>query len=475
MDMTFKGTKPDFVTLMEKRRPIKTPVAWGTLAVPGRPGVVLTEKIIDPITIPVKILIEGRNRDEYLRNVEKVAEWLDSSKEEALIFSDDPNREYKAVAQGEVLPTDEIVIFSIIDIDFFCPNPYKYAPPETVPFTDGTAVLYNQGSIPVGPIIKANVLQNVSYMDVFTEDRYMRIGKPPNDGQALVDPEPLVFHDPFSNLTGWEYGGLAVDGGEAIGSFTTQDGYFIPNDYGTGGTYHGPAAKKAVPQAPLTDFKVEYEVKFMNVKGKYGRTELYLLDDLGNHIGKLAIKSRYHNPNNTVEVRIGGGTNYRFLVNYEGGPKGTEWNSFEGVIRLQRKGNVFEAYVAKVNQTTGKHYYAHHVRYEDVENQFPGNLSQVQVHTATWGQQEPLGAQAKDVKVWTFTEVPELDPSIIAVPGDEIEINFPDSAIYINGEDRKKLKDIAATFFKLPPGTHALLLHPLGAFDATATIREGFK
>ena len=476
MDLTYKGTKPIGVTLMGKGRPMKAPVSWESVSLPNRPGAVLIDKKIEPVIVPVRLLIEGADHEDYLRKMEEVADWLDAEKPEPLKFTDNPNRTYFAVPQGDFSPSDELVVYSEMNIEFYCPDPYKYADPKVSPFVDGAAVIYNQGSINAGPIIKAGVLQPISYMDVFTDEAYMRIGKPPQDGQPIVESQRLAFHSKFDNLTGWSALGTTVDGGTVTGTYAVSGGTFIVSNYGTAaGEYHGPALKQAIPGNPLTDFRVDFHFRFPTPRGKHGRIECYLLDDQGNHIGKLAMKNRYNNPNNMVEVRIGGGSTYTFIFLDYGGSRKTEWDDFHGMIRLSRKGNVYDVYIAKIDEQTRKHTFARTANFVDEENLYAGNLSQVQVHSATWGTQEAAPVAATDLTVFEHMPVPSTDPNIIAVPGDEIEIDFPNSAIYINGEERKDLKDIAARFFKMKPGTHALLLEPFASLDATATIREGFK
>lgn len=472
MSIIYKGLPlPPYVTVLEVGRPVRAPITWESFSVSGLAGVIPSEKTEGPISIRIRVLVEGKNRDDYERNLENFSNWMEAETPEPLVFANNPLRTYFALPQGNFDPPDGVNKFGKFSFDFFCPDPYKYAPEKTAPFTNGVAVLDNKGSVPVGPVVVADVIKDVDYMDVFTDTAFMRIGEPAELGKTAVKAETRLMDNGMDNMTGWTYGGLSVDGGTAAGTFVTDGNSINPKEFGTGTTWHGPAIKQAISGAPLTDWRVEYKLAFNNVKGKYGRVELYLLDDQGNHIGKLAIWSREKVPTNTVEIRIGGGSVYTFIVNDANNGR---WNNFSGILQLSKKGNVFEAYVAQIDGN-GKHNYSKSYRYVDTERKYSGNLSQIQLHAGVYNTLTPIISQSTDVEIYRYNEIPKTDPRIIALAGDKIELDFPNSAIYVNGKERKDLKDFAATFFKMPKGTNALLLEPANSFNATAKIREGFR
>lgn len=476
MSMKFKGSMPKYVTVMEVGRPQKAPVGWETFKVPGRPGVLLMDKTIEPFSIPITFLIEGAEREEYLRNVEDFTTWIDCEKEEELIFDDDDNRIYFAVTQGETRPSDELNIFSVVTIDFFIPDGRKYAREKTSVFSNGVANIFNKGTEPLKPVIYALAKSDVTHMDVLSDGRYLRIGQPPGFGQVALKEKEIVLNDPMNNLTGWTSSGVQTDNGDNNGTFGVAGGEFFVSSWGTGNRYNGPTMKKGVPQSPLTDFAIEFHFTFPTIAGTLGRVELYMLNDQGVAIGKLAMKKTGADVGNTVEVRLGGGAVYTFPVVFGGGSRGTEWNNFHGFIRLEKRANVYEIYIAKtIPGNESRHQYPHSVTYVDEGNLYGGNLSQVQVHIAKPGAFSPVDARIRDVKVWKINPIPDKDPAIIAQFGDYIEVDFPNSAIYINGEERRELKDLFSTFFKLPVGNTSIAIDPYEKFDAVAVVREVFK
>lgn len=477
MSMKFKGYKPDYVRVMEIGRPQKAPVGWETLSIPGRSGVLLMDKTIEPFSIPVTFLIEGRDREEYLRNVEDFTVWIDCEKTEELVFADDSHRSYFAVTRGQTVPEDEINIYSIVTIDFFVPDGRKYGMVKSAAFVNGAVNVFNKGTEPVKPVIFAQAKSDITHIDILAQEKYLRVGKPVGFGEVAKAPEEIMLDDTMNNLTGWGTSGLQTDNGANNGTFGVSNGEFYVSSWGVSNQYNGPTAKKAVPGAPLADYKIEFHFTFPTVGNTLGRTELYMLDGQGNHIGKLAMKrTNGTKPGNMVEVRLGGGAVYTFPVLYHGGPNKTEWNDFYGFIRIEKRDNVYDIYVTKVSPTNeNRHIHPYSVRYIDEARLYGGSLSQVQVHTAKPGAQSPVDARIRHVKVWRLNEVTDEDPAVIAKAGDYFEINFPESAIYINGQERKELKDLFSTFFKLPVGNSTLVLDPAEKFDAVAQIREVFK
>lgn len=481
MIVTFKGRMPHYARVKEVLKPIKAPVTWGSVAIPGRAGVILTDKTVEPISIPVVFLIEGEDREEYERNKEDFALWLDCEKAEELIFSDNPNRSYYAVPSGAVIPDDELVIFSLVKVDFFIPFPYKYAPAKSSPFVTGVARIYNKGTRPVKPNIFALVKRDITYMDVMGAEKYMRIGQPAGLNEVTFEAETLAYHNLMNTLTGWSATGTTIDGGQVTGGFGATGTEFTTNTWGTPTSgYSGPALKQAIVGQALSDWKVEALVRLQTntVNGVkiFGRVEIYLLDAMNQSIGKLAMKMVGNTPGNFGEARVGGGAKYVYPIARTGGPKGTEWNNFDGILRLQKRGNVFDMYIAQIHPTSGQHLYPVSARYVDEDFEFTEQLSQIQVHIGKpYNQGGVLSTGIKDIKVWKLNTPVDNNPSVIARNGDIIELDFDNSAIYVNGEERRELKDIGASFFNVPRGTHELAIHPPDAFDAVATIREVYQ
>lgn len=438
-----------------------------------RTGTVFGGKEYEERVIDVPFTIKATSPEDLRDKVEVIAGLLHTDSPAPLIFSDEDDRTYYAVSLGSDDLVDVTYRYGQGVLSFLCNDPIKYGVEKTTDFVDGAAVIQNRGTLPAKPLFRAEVLSDITYMDVFTDTAYMRIGQPQTDETPVIIPNETVLHNDMGNGTGTTVLGTEVDGGVVDGSYAYANSKASAADFGTGSAWHGPAAKQAVPESPLTDFSVQMHFIFPTTLGIAGRMETYLLDDLGNHIGKIAIVDTQYQRGSRIEVRIGGGSNYEFIM-LVGGGTDRRWDNMDGVIRITRKGNVWEAYAARVEPGTNIHSSAVSTRYVDEDLRFTSNLSQVQTHIGKFGNINTTNMRITDLKVIKHNLVPSGASKIIAQAGDTIEINHKESAIYINGESRKDLKDFGGTFFSIERGDQAVLIEPREALNGEAIIKEEY-
>ncbi|PUB12629.1 distal tail protein Dit [Paenisporosarcina sp. OV554] len=446
------------------------------ITIPGRPGGVITGKRTPARFISQEVLIACESAEELRKKLEELNGILHTEKSEPLKFGDELDRTYYAMYAG-AQEGYEIDGFYTATINFLCSDPYKYADPETLTFVEGSVVVQNNGTVEAAPTIRATVLEDITYMDVFNDIGYMRIGWPVESGEVKFNPKTKLLNEQFATITGWTAAGTTVDGGTVTGLIESNGTQFLANNFGTpaGATWHGPSLKKSVTGAPVQDFEVEWNITFTNPSpGTRGRMELYLRDDQSNVIGKVAMKRVGGGAGgNTVEIRIGSATAFHFYVNYAGS-KGIEWKDFRGILRLSRKDNVWQAYVALVNQTTGVHTARYNPKpFVDASRLYMQALTQIQVHIAKDDTSPASYMRMNHLDVYRLNTEPTKVP-VIAVEGDLIELDFKTSLIAINGEPRPDLKDFGATFFKLPKGITALLVEPFESLTTEIEIKEAF-
>lgn len=473
LNLTFKGQRREYITIIRRKRSYWAPRNHRALKIPGLPGAHFIDTEIGVRVHPLQILIEADSPQDLLIKAEDVAEFLYSDVPASLVFDDEPLRSYYAIVDG-ALDAQELGTVGFVNVDFVCFDPYKYGETVAFPFVDGLAFLNNRGTTKASPIIEASVLEDITYLDVFNDEGYMRIGKPVELDATPFIKNQRVLTDKMETLTGWTTAGTLVDGGTVAGSFASTGGQFVVSSYGTGTGWHGPAVKKSVPQAPLTDFMVEFRIKFPTLGTKHaGRIELYLMDDQSQVIGKLSMKRTLGGSSgNHVEIRLGTNIQNKFLVSYAGG-NGRAWNNFSGLLRLTRTGNVWEAYIAQVDPATSVQSVRHSARFVDTELLYMGNLSQIQVHAAQSGTIAVPALTIYDLRVDKINTPPTGDsPYVIAKAGDIIKFDHKRSELTINGEDVKQLKDFGASFFKLDPGDNVIMIDPQSKIDATLTIQE---
>lgn len=446
------------------------------ITVPGRPGGVVTGTRTPARFISQEVLIACESAKELRKKLEELSEDLHTDVPVPLQFGDEEDRTYYAIYAG-AQEGYEVEGFHTATINFLCSDPYKYAPVYKLPFSEGAVTVRNRGTVEAAPTIRATVLADITYMDVFNEDNYMRIGQPVETGEISFSPKTKVLDDTFGTITGWTAAGTVVDGGTVSGLMESTGNQFLPNNYGTAGgsTWHGPALKKSVPNAPIQDFELELQISFSNPStSSRGRTELYLLDDQSVPIGKVAMKRiGGGSQGNTLEIRIGTTTTHYSYVDYKGA-KGNEWYDFKGVIRLSRKDNVWNAYIAQVDEKTKVHTARYTPKsYVDTARLYMRPLSQIQVHIGKDDTSPASYMRLNQLDIYKLNSQNESIP-IIAVAGDEIELDFKESLILINGEPRPDLKDFGSTFFKIPKGQHNLLVDPSASLTTILEMKETF-
>jgi hypothetical protein len=335
----------------------------------------------------------------------------------------------------------------------------------------------NQGSVEAHPIFEIKSDGNYTNIDISNGEDVNRIGRVVNiEDYAAVSREELVLNDPLATITGWAKteGKVHIDG-LATGNMKVDNGRFIPADFGTTNeTWHGPFYKKSLGQT-LTDFKIETIVELVNTgEDKFGKVEFYLLDADNLPVCMLTIKDVDSTGKRIyATLRTGGGDQgFRDLISTHGEQEHTFWN-FYGMLRIERTGTHWTAYVTVINRDTGKHVARSFVEYYDKELQFTRKPTQVGVYMAQYGTRKVASLRAYDVKVWKLNLLTQNQIPYIVHEGDIITFDHEKKEILINGEPRMDLKAFGGEFFPLQRGGNAIVTSP--ALPTTATWRERFR
>lgn len=460
--INFNGITKDYLYLLRgSERPAWAPIENTIIELPGRPGGYIsdTKKKVRVLNLIVGVkLPKGWTFDQV---EEDLAAWLVTDQVGELILTDEPNRIYYAKIEGSLtLNRSRRTAEGVIT--FICPDPYKYGIVKNKNFENLTdpILLWNGGTAPTAPIFNVTLKQKTTHIDIIGPNDYMRIGQPPGVEVSPVDPRQIVLWDQMNSLTGWTTAqNTDIDGGVVTGEMRTNGYEFSARSFGTGTSWHGPALIKSIGQS-LTDFEVDFRLELLNdVMKTVGRVELYLLDESKNPVAKLALKDNHSGiDGNYAEIRVGNRDNGRFLVSERGSTWQT-WLNFDGLLRLSRNGNKWEAYVAKL--VNGKHT-ARRVSkpFIDEENQYTGTVSHVVVHIAAYGTIDPAPMVIKDLKVYKLNNVSEEQIKYIGDVGDVFTFDHKASAIYKNGELFNSKKDFGARFFHLSKGENELVVSP---------------
>jgi hypothetical protein len=305
----------------------------------------------------------------------------------------------------------------------------------------------------------------------------MRIGEPVAVDETPFVKEELILNDSMSSLTGW---GPAtyVDNGYVAGTIASDGQGFYPSSFGSvisPPMWQGPSMKKSLSES-LQDFRLEALVELKNLTGQTGMIEIYLLDAANNVVGKIGIEDRYSARYETIAKARAGDINGKWIAN-ETAKESEWWQDFNGILRMERIGNLWTVYFAVIKD--GKHIHPRgsdgSLYILDVDNQFMSLVSQVQVSFRIYPNTTAVPMRVNNLKVYKINNPAENQIPYIAQAGDVIEIDHKSNSIQINGEDRKDLKDFGASFFALKKGGNLISYSPFSAVDLSIEWRERYR
>lgn len=447
-------------------------IELNTTSIPGRRGSIYRGRDIKQRTISVDFALKAASYEELNKRLEDLNKLLLSSKDNEIQFEDEMDRTYYGTVQNmQEAETDSRIHKGTITI--ICTDPLKYAEPVTKTFVNGEVTVQNRGAVDAEPVSEFEVLSDITYLDLFTDTDYMRIGRATSEGLTPIDPKTEIMTDGMQNMTGWTVS-TETEGSTVKGTMSSNGNAFRPDTFGTGALWHGPAMQKGLP-AIVQDF--EAQVRFI-VKGtkpdQLGKAVVEFLAESGTVVGRMMMyKGKVGSMGNTGVVRVGRETRSADMINTAGN-HGWEWKDFEGILRISRRGNTWEGYIAQVDYAKGIQHTRAFGRYVDTGNHHMAPVVAVRVHFGQYSTFAPLTMFMQGIRIWKLNDVTENRVPIIAKAGDIIRFNHETSLITINGEPRNDLKDFGARYFALPKGVTTLLAEPKDKITGTIKYREGY-
>ena len=483
-DFSFNGEKvselfgdddsgESYVIIKEVKGRGIVPAEVSKISVPGRDGQHLTGVRTDSRLIEIDMLVKGTDYEDLRERIDELSALFYVKEPTPIVFDDEPYRTYFGVLSvvTEKLEINHIANFNVI---FECLDPYKYGPERTISKTNGTFSLNYGGTANADSIIELTarepstfaLVQNMS--DVYTLDgdeypRYVLLGEPYNVDDNLYQRYERVFYSDATSLIGWTDGTSAdIDGGTVSGSLVSNGQRFVTTDYGTGSSWHGPV-KKASLSEPVQDFRLSAYVGFLNKQREamVGRIEIYLLDNLGNAVCKMALKdTSAARANVFAEMRAGGRSDNDMIINEDGNTPGV-WNNFSGRLEITREGNIWSAWVG-VRNSDGIYVKRRIVRnWVDVDSKYMRPVAQVVIHMGAVGTHTPIHANSgiSGIIVDKINQEPDGIPYIVE-KDDVIRIDTNTGNAYINGVNANSTLAFGSEFYELIKGTNELIVHP---------------
>ena len=472
MSFEFNGEQRSYLTIdKSEARPSFAPVRREWIEVPGRAGSILTRSKteIRKISIPVNVFYGNFTELQEIKT--DLAKWLVHEQEKKLVFPDEPGRSYNAILDGGI-DFDELLGVGKGIITFICLDPYKYAPPKSDTFNNGIVTVSNNGTAPTPPVYEIDVLEDITHLDIISDESYIRIGEPAPASEPVYARQTLVLSDSLKTLIGWS-DVTNVDNGYVAGTMTATQAGFTATGFGTELSprrWQGPAKRKSLPR-PVQNFQMIATVDLLNVAKQTGMIEIYCLDAFGNTVAKVGIEDIMQSVAEIqAKFQLGNVAN-RKVQHYVTADYKPAWNNYTGVLRLFRDGNRFRPYFGLV-QPDGRHVWvASKYLYTDVAGDYAAPITQIQIAERKWPGTTEAVMRVRDLKVWELNDPVEGLP-YLARAGDKIIIDTKESVVLLNGEPIQK--DFFSDYFDLEPGQTTLLMQPADKVSGKVIVTERY-
>lgn len=464
LSLSFNGQKKDYMICERgKRRTAFAPIKRNMIEMPGMPGAYLESTDTEVRIIEQPIVINGKDRFDVRKLEEDLAAWLITEKPVDLVFDDEPDRVYYAVVDGSI-NTEDIARFGKGTITFICPDPYKYGNDKLTTFSSAASFV-TEGSAEVFPIVKCTIKQDTTFVAIGDgENNINMIGNAANVDQQPFQPQTRVFWKEMNTLVGWAVAS-STEEGTISGTMQTDNYSFYTKDYGTGPAWHGPALKTSIGSS-LQDFRAEALIRQIGANGQLGSLEVTLLDANTQVVARMMMsKTSKNSQANIARMRAGNSQRGADIIN-EYGDNPRVWDGFSGILRIQRIGNEWEAYVAKISPE-GKYYAQRQKMWTDIEGIANAPIAQIQVQVRQYGTVPATKQHIDDLKVFRINDGTENQIPIVAEVGDIIEFDHRTDVIRRNGEEINKLKAFIGDYFPLKPGRNTIVAEPIDAIEST--------
>lgn len=429
------------------------------------------------LTVPIEF--KWKDLSDYQSRVNMLAEWLSPGTEpEPLVFDMEPDKTYFAELDDST-DLEKIGRLGQGELIFICPDPFKYGREQSQSF-NGSTMIANEGTMDAYPVFRTTITEDVTLFRIENRSnltpqgapRSIVLGRASSPSQETIEREQLVMHDTMRSTQSWQTA-TEIDNGYIAGEMDAGPNGFYARSYGVGiesKRWQGPSLIRAIGQ-PLQDFRADIFIRQMNSTETLGMIEVYFRDANGNRVAKIGFEDAWRDiAENQGKVRIGPGSNYHDIYTKADNPWG--WNRFDGIIRLQRGGNVWTPYFAQI-MADGRHNWVRGtLRYTDNEKRAMAPITHIQVAIRKFPGLPETDQSIKEIKIYKLNRVsnPEEEVPLAFKEGDIVEIDK--GLVTVNGEERTDLIDLQTDFFTLVEGLNQISVSP--EFPTEVTWRNRY-
>ncbi|MDP4549858.1 phage tail family protein [Alkalihalobacillus macyae] len=459
------------------KRPFSAPISPKLLTVPKRKGAIDNGTEADVLQFEVRIFVLEEDKETFDSQIDSINEWLIHEDLKELIFDDRPNRKYMARLIGETDIEDDILNYGEATLTFLVPDGQSYEDEQSVTIPPEGLNFWYEGNEDTNPIFDIEFTQDSTFFTIATPDKWTSVGSSTaiDDAREQKPRYELIDRDDMEDTVGWTSSGNQIDGGLVTGTIESDNADFFPATWGSGSGWHGPSKKRTISEA-LSDFRVDMTIRSRNQSGQVGRIELYLFDENNVNMGKIALKDTNTNEKmNQGEARLGSFGSGTYFFDNQDYKKGI-WNDFYGMLRIQRKGTLWHAYITQLNQSDNyKHYFNRRDSYR-LDNLPTDKLASIQVHFGAYGTRDPFPMEIRRVDTIKINDIDnEIQVPLVARAGQILTIDTAASKVYLDGEERNDLLNRFSEWVVLTKGENQIACYPSDIANVTMRYKVRWK
>lgn len=273
----FAGTRLDkYCKVLNVQRDILPPRTNYSKSIPTMHGSFFTGFHYGERTITIEIALVAKNRKELMEKVRKLADVLDVKNPSRLEISDEPDKYYYAVVDGET-SFEKLFQTGTCTITFICHDPCAYSTTHKVftPDSKKKITIDNKGSAETSPVIEVDFRNKACFFQVTNPKKEtVLIGVPKKETQPTQSISDKILSDDCGSAS--KFGSLAsslIDGDKQV---TGQYGVgingsaIICTNYGSSAedVWTGTAFKRNIGQN-VDEFEVKIDLTFSSQGKNY--------------------------------------------------------------------------------------------------------------------------------------------------------------------------------------------------------------
>jgi len=470
------------VSVLNVVRPLYPEHKSNQLVIPGRPGSYYSGYEVDERAIKIEIALVSTSEANYRSAVMTLASKLRRPVPCWLSFSDEANKQYKAI----IGPTDwtNLAIAGRGTLNFICNDPFIYGTTYAdTGLSVGSNSVTNSGLAPAYPFLTATATADSTHMR-FTHQssgKFIQIGAPPETEQTTEDNWPYVLNEQMATMD-WGTDGIAPEG-DAIkeGTMAAAGGYFYPSSYGASSNiWHGPCIRHQLSSdiGGTDNFILEALVGqncHNNTNAYLGITDIYGVTAAGAVVFRLGVADWW---TSAIQTYCYGGygtsANRRWIYNPRpyAGCMPSAWASFDnGWLSIARFGTQWMASFGLVsNYGTPNEVWSYSDGAMRIDGESLGDdpIRYIDIFMATHSAgTAPLAHRFYNIWVKKLTSIGASSAIKYIKNGNRISVDCARNLVTRDGVPWMDAVHVGSQFFPLDPGSNTIVV------DSGGTISNG--